>query len=154
MDVARQAAEEGNPVGGQDKPSDLVLSALVRARFCELVSMKIPRSQSDLFLVGMVSMMDAILEIPMDEILAKIALDKDTKMVLSGGGGRLKPVYDLMMAQEAGRWDAAKQAADQLRISESETGEMWWQAMQWGRQVKGFSGRRDADGPARSGGRR
>ena len=120
---------------GQDKPSDLVLSALVRARFCELVSMKIPRSQSDLFLVGMVSMMDAILEIPMDEILAKIALDKDTKMVLSGGGGRLKPVYDLMMAQEAGKWDAAKQASDQLRISESETGEMWWQAMQWGRQV-------------------
>ncbi len=120
---------------GQDRPSDLVLSALVRARFCELVSMKIPRSQSDLFLVGMVSMMDAILEIPMDEILSKIALDKDTKMVLSGGGGRLKPVYDLMIAQESGKWEAAKQAADQLRISESETGEMWWQAMQWGRQV-------------------
>ena len=120
---------------GQDKPSDLVLSALVRARFCELVSMKIPRSQSDLFLVGMVSMMDAILEIPMDEILSKIALDKDTKMVLSGGGGHLKPVYDLMIAQESGKWEAAKQAADQLRISESENGEMWWQAMQWGRQV-------------------
>jgi EAL and modified HD-GYP domain-containing signal transduction protein len=120
---------------GLHKTSDLVLSALVRARFCELVSMRIPRTQSDLFLVGMVSMMDAILEISMDEILQKIALDKETKAVLSGGGGKLKPVYDLMLAQEAGKWQAAKESAAQLRISESEAGEMWWQAMQWARQV-------------------
>jgi EAL and modified HD-GYP domain-containing signal transduction protein len=85
--------------------------------------------------MGMVSMMDAILEISMGEILEKIALDKETKTVLSGGGGRLKPVYDLMLAQEAGKWEAAKQAAEQLRIAESETGELWWQAMQWARQV-------------------
>jgi c-di-GMP-related signal transduction protein len=120
---------------GLQKSSDLVLSALVRARFCELLSMKIPRTQSDLFLVGMVSMMDAILEIPMDEILAKIALDKETKSVLSGGGGRLQPVYELMLAQEAGKWQVAKESAGKLRISESEAGELWWQAMQWARQV-------------------
>jgi EAL and modified HD-GYP domain-containing signal transduction protein len=83
----------------------------------------------------MVSMMDAILEISMDEILQKIALDKETKAVLSGGGGKLKPVYDLMLAREAGKWLAAKQSAAQLRISESEAGEIWWQAMQWARQV-------------------
>jgi c-di-GMP-related signal transduction protein len=120
---------------GEQKSSDLVLSALVRARFCELVASKIPRTQSDLFLVRMVSMMDAILEIPMEEILDKIALDKDTKSVLSGTGGRLQPVYQLMLAQEAGKWQAAKESAERLHITESETGEMWWQAMQWGRQV-------------------
>jgi c-di-GMP-related signal transduction protein len=120
---------------GEQKSSDLVLSALVRARFCELVASKIPRTQSDLFLVGMVSMMDAILEIPMEEILDKIALDKDTKSVLSGTGGRLQPVYELMLAQEAGKWQAAKESAERLHTTESETGEMWWQAMQWGRQV-------------------
>jgi len=120
---------------GEQKSSDLVLSALVRARFCELVASKIPRTQSDLFLVGMVSMMDAILEIPMEEILDKIALDKDTKSVLSGTGGRLQPVYELMLAQEAGKWQPARESAERLHITESETGEMWWQAMQWGRQV-------------------
>jgi c-di-GMP-related signal transduction protein len=120
---------------GEQKSSDLVLSALVRARFCELVASKIPRTQSDLFLVGMVSMMDAILEIPMEEILDKIALDKDTKSVLSGTGGRLQPIYELMLAQEAGKWQPAKESAERLHITESETGEMWWQAMQWARQV-------------------
>lgn len=85
---------------GQQKSSDLVLSALVRARFCELVATKIPRI--------------------------------------------LQPVYDLMLAQEAGKWQAAKQSAEQLRISESEAGELWWQAMQWARQVSSCSESGDA----------
>ena len=120
---------------GEVKTSDLVLSALVRARFCELLSMRIPRTQSDLFLVGMVSMMDAILDIPMAEVLDKIAIDQDTKCVLSGHGGRLQPVYELMLAQEAGDWGKAKTSATRLRVGESEVGEWWWQAMQWARQV-------------------
>ena len=120
---------------GMLKSSDLLLSALVRARFCELVSTRIPRTQSDLFLVGMFSMMDAILELSMAEILAKVPLDRDIKSVLLGGGGRLQPVYELMLAQEAGNWEAAKLAATRLHLAESETGELWWQAMQWARQV-------------------
>jgi c-di-GMP-related signal transduction protein len=120
---------------GMQKTSDLLLSALVRARFCELLATRIPRTQSDLFLMGMISMMDAILEIPMPEILEAIALDKDSKSVLSGIGGRLQPVYDLMLKQEAGDWESAREPAALLHISESETGELWWQAMQWARQV-------------------
>ncbi|HST13086.1 MAG TPA: HDOD domain-containing protein [Terriglobales bacterium] len=120
---------------GQLKTSDLVLSALVRARFCELLSRKISRTQSGLFLVGMLSMMDAILDIPIAEVLQKIAIDSDTKCVLSGNGGRLQPVYDLMIAQEAGNWAKAEASATALRLGESEVGELWWQAMQWARQV-------------------
>ncbi len=37
---------------GQGKTADLVLSAMVRARFCELVSPKIPYGESELFLMG------------------------------------------------------------------------------------------------------
>ena len=120
---------------GQQKTSDLVLSALVRAHFCEQISRKIPRTQSDLFLVGMVSTMDAILDVPMSEVLEKIAIDQDTKCVLSGNGGKLEPVYELMLAQEAGKWASAQTFATKLRVSESELGEMWWQALQWARQV-------------------
>jgi len=120
---------------GQQKTSDLVLSALVRAHFCEQLSRKIPPTQSDLFLVGMVSMMDAILDVPMSEVLEKIAIDQDTKCVLSGNGGKLEPVYELMLPQEAGKWASAQTFATKLHVSESELGEMWWQAMQWARQV-------------------
>jgi len=57
---------------GMLKSSDLVLSALVRARFCELLSPKAPKAESDLFLVGLVSLMDAILEVPMADVFKRI----------------------------------------------------------------------------------
>jgi CBS-domain-containing membrane protein len=41
------------------------------------------------------------------------------------------------LAQEAGRWEQAKEFAGQLHISESETGELWWEATKWARQVSG-----------------
>jgi len=42
-------------------------------------------AESDLFPVGLVSMMDAILEVPMTEVLEKIPIDQETKTVLLGG---------------------------------------------------------------------
>lgn len=121
---------------GMQRSTDLVLSALVRARFCELLSEKAPRKTSDPFLLGLMSMMDAILEIPMAEVLEKIPLEQETKTVLLGGEGPVCPIYRLMLAQEAGDWDSARSLAAQLRISESEAGELWWQAMNWARQVE------------------
>jgi EAL and modified HD-GYP domain-containing signal transduction protein len=122
---------------GMQKASDLVLCALVRARFCELLSPKVRQADSDLFLVGLVSMMDAILDVPMSQVLEQIPLDQDTKAVLLGGTGRLRPMYQLMLAQEAGDWESARESAAHLRISESEVAELWWQAMKWARQVSG-----------------
>ena len=69
---------------GQDKTSDLVLCALVRARFGELLSPLSRHGESDLFLLGLLSMLDVMLEMPMSEILEKIPLDAETKAVLRG----------------------------------------------------------------------
>ncbi len=120
---------------GMEKSSDMVLCALVRARFCELLSTRIGQTESDLFLLGLLSMMDAILEVPMSQVLEHVPLDAETKAVLLGGTGRLRPVYQLMLAREAGDWEQAKGFAAHLRLEESEIGEIWWQAMQWARQV-------------------
>ena len=80
-------------------------------------------------------MMDAILEIPMSQVLEKIPLEQETKAVLLGGDGAMCPIYRLMLAQEAGDWQSARSLAAQLHISESEAGELWWQALQWAREV-------------------
>lgn len=69
---------------GQDKTSDLVLSALVRGRFGELLAPRVAHGESDLFLLGLLSMMDALLEMPMAEVLEKVPLDRETKAVLLG----------------------------------------------------------------------
>jgi c-di-GMP-related signal transduction protein len=120
---------------GQGKTSDLVLAALVRARFCELLSPKIQQGDSDLFLMGMLSLMDTILEIPMRQVLDNVPIDQECKAVLLGGGSRLRSFYQLMMAQESGDWKAVGELTTQLHLSESDVSESYWQAMKWARQV-------------------
>jgi c-di-GMP-related signal transduction protein len=121
----------------QNKPSDLVLSALVRARFCELLAPQVKHGESDLFLVGLLSLMDAILELPMGVVLEGISVDSETKTVLLGQGGLLSPAYQLMLAQEAGDWQGVANANRQLHLPESFVADCHWQAMQWAREVTG-----------------
>jgi len=121
----------------ENKPSDLVLSALVRARFCELLAPQVKHGESDLFLVGLLSLMDAILELPMGVVLEGISVDSETKTVLLGQGGLLSPAYQLMLAQEAGDWQGVANANSQLRLPESFVADCHWKAMQWAREVTG-----------------
>lgn len=120
---------------GEDKPSELVTSALVRARFCELLSPRVKHAGSDLFLVGLLSLMDAILEVPMNKILEHVALDQECKAVLLGTASPLRPFYRLMLAQESGEWEEVKAISQQLKLTESEVAESYWQAVQWTHQI-------------------
>lgn len=122
---------------GQGKSTELVTSALVRARFCELLSPRVQHGESDLFLMGLLSLMDAILELPMQEILTKLPLDQETKAVLRGGASRLRPLYQLMLARESGEWQSSAELSRLLHLSESEVAEAYWQAVQWAKQVGG-----------------
>jgi c-di-GMP-related signal transduction protein len=120
---------------GQGKTSDLVLAALVRARFCELLSPKIVHGDSDLFLMGLLSLMDTMLEVPMHQVLDNVPIDQESKVALLGGESRLRPFYQLMLAQEAGEWKTVSQLTRQLHLNESDVATFYWQAMQWAREV-------------------
>ncbi|HUJ95155.1 MAG TPA: HDOD domain-containing protein [Terriglobales bacterium] len=120
---------------GQERASELVLSALVRARFCELLSPRIQHGDSDLFLMGLLSVMDAILDLPMTEVLNRVAVDQETKAILLGGASRLRPFYQLMMALESGDWENTACFSQSLGLSEAEVAKAYWDAMQWAREV-------------------
>lgn len=119
----------------QQKSGELVTMALVRARFCELMSPKIQHGDSDLFFMGLLSMMDVILETPMAQVLENVPVDQETKSVLLGGASRLRPLYQLMLAQESGEWGNTPELAAQLQLRESEVAQIHWEAMQWARQI-------------------
>jgi hypothetical protein len=87
---------------GQEKTSDLVLSALVRVRFGELLSPRVAHGESDLFLLGLLSLIDAMLEIPIEDVLERIPLDHETKAVLLGQPSLLSGVPTDAGARERG----------------------------------------------------
>ena len=120
---------------GQDKTSDLVLSALVRGRFCELLAPKVSHGESDLFLMGLLSLIDAMLEAPMQAVLEKIPLDAATNAVLLGQPSVLRPVFQLMLAHESGEWEAAAAESAGLRLDADDVAACYWQAQQWAREL-------------------
>jgi EAL and modified HD-GYP domain-containing signal transduction protein len=126
---------------GQETTSDLVLSALVRARFGELLSPRVRHGDSDLFLLGLLSLIDAMLEMPMEEVLEKLPLDHETKAVLLGQPSLLRPVYQLMLARESGEWVASADLSRSLHLDNDDVAGFYWQAQQWAREVSNVDGR-------------
>ncbi len=120
---------------GQDKTTDLVLSALVRGRFGELLQPLVPHGDSDLFLLGLLSLIDAMLEMPMSDVLERVPLDHETKAVLLGKPSALRPVFQLMLAHESGEWEAAEQLSASLHLDPGEVAGYYWRAQQWAREV-------------------
>ncbi len=120
---------------GQDKPSDLILSALVRGKFGELLAPRVAHGESDLFLLGLLSLIDAMLEMPMADVLERIPLDQATKAVLLGQPSLLRPVFQLMLAHESGEWEAAAELSRSLHLDSEDIEGYHWQAQQWAREV-------------------
>jgi EAL and modified HD-GYP domain-containing signal transduction protein len=124
---------------GQEKCSDLVLASLVRARFCELIAPKVPHGSCDLFLIGMFSLMDAILEVPMGVVIEGLAFDGETRTVLlgmkTGKPTALSPVYDLMLSREAGEWDVVARHAKKLNLSLPFVNRAFNDAVSWAHQM-------------------
>jgi c-di-GMP-related signal transduction protein len=114
--------------------NELVLTALARARFCESLAVRL-KLENDLFLMGLLSVMDAILEVHMEVVLGQVPVDKDTKAALLGQAGALRPVYQLMLAQESAEWEQSSALAQQLKLSDEEVADLWWQALRWAEQA-------------------
>jgi len=129
---------------GQNKPSDLVLSSLVRARFCELIAPRVEHGNTDLFLLGMLSLIDAILAVPMGMVVEQLCLDASIKeQLLSVKMGKktpLSPIYDLMVAREVGDWGLVTSLGKKLNLSLSFVAETSNTAMKWAHEITGAAG--------------
>jgi len=104
-----------------DKPPELIRTALTRAFFCEALSHPagLSRQSSDLFLMGLLSVTDAILDRPIEQILSSLPITPDIRTALCGGAHPLRDVYEVLLAHERADWPALSAAAKRLGPVES-----------------------------------
>lgn len=119
----------------QHQSTDLVFSALVRARVCELLSPKLSLGESDLFLLGLLSRMDAILETPMSRVLENIPIDQEIKAALLGGTGRLRTLCQLVLSLEAKDSQQIRELATELLLSETDVRTAYKEGDEWASKV-------------------
>jgi len=90
-----------------DKPNELIRSSMIKARMYEQCAdvIKTRLTPGELFTVGLFSSMDAILDMPMEDILEKIALSEKIKDALLGKDRMFSQLNDLVTSFEQGKWD-------------------------------------------------
>ncbi len=108
---------------GYDKPDELIVTAVSRARFCEAMAQvaNLKDRSADLFLTGLFSLLDTFLDRPMEVVLEELPLDDDIKDALTGQQGDFKKILDLVLLYEKGSWDKAfSLASAQYNLDEVE----------------------------------
>ena len=123
------------PKVAQDKPSELMAHSLVRARFCESIArLAAPGLDGPAFMMGLFSLIDALIDRPLEEALAEINLAPEITGVLLGLASPEDPLaaaYKLVLAYEAGDWDAVERLNGKLAIPANRLGEAYCEAVHW-----------------------
>ncbi len=92
-----------------DKGMEIIRLSTVRAYFFLYLKQFLPptlqATEDELFLLGLFSLLDSLLDQPMEEILKEIPLEEEIKKTLLGEKTRLSPLLNLITSQEKGRWD-------------------------------------------------
>ncbi len=85
----------------EDKPPELITTALIRARMCELAARSAGGADShQCFTVGLLSVLDALLDLPMDQVVEGLPFEEETRAALCGGDGPLGELLRRVIAYE------------------------------------------------------
>lgn len=89
-----------------DKPAELVRIGIVRARMCELLADDLGMDGPTAFTVGLFSILDALFDRDMKELVGPLPLDESLKAALVDRAGPLGQLMTHAEQYEAGRWNA------------------------------------------------
>ena len=115
------------------KPDELMIVPLVRGRFCEMLAplAGMPGHANDLFLMGLLSVMDAILDQPLESILADLPVRQEIKDALQARTGLYWQLLELAIAHERADWEKASALVSETGMKEEQVSAMYVSAVDW-----------------------
>jgi c-di-GMP-related signal transduction protein len=118
---------------GQDKPEELVIQAVIRAKFCESLApnLGLKHRSEDLFLMGMFSLIDALLDRRLIDILNELPIKDDVKEALLGEPNRLRNIINYVEAYEKGEWAKLPDRAAALNADDKDFPGYYLDAVEW-----------------------
>ena len=92
----------------EDKPSEITKLSLIRAKFAENLAnyFEMGVHSQSLFLMGLFSLLDVILEKPMEQALKEVSVDKHINEALVSRSGQFFDVLDLIYNYERAEWES------------------------------------------------
>ena len=118
-------------LGTTTKSKVAVRIALERAKFCEMLSLTLREAPSTLYLLGMLSLMDVVLDMPMSQVVEQLPLHQKIKEALLGKRSSLSVALELVRARESGGWFETTNIQEKIGLPGSEASRFYTVAIQW-----------------------
>lgn len=122
---------------GSDEPEELTRLSLIRARFIELIAKntRYHIQSEELFLLGLLSLLDVILKRPMNEVLVELNAAYSTKNALIHRSGEYGTIYEMILCYERGEWDKVVEYSNTLRIDFNMVSKAYMDSLVWYNQL-------------------
>jgi len=114
----------------EGKTPELTSSALIRARFCELAGLASGMDGAGLFTVGMFSLIDAMLDVSLEEVTEELPFPNEMRVALLRHAGPMGRILDAATSLETGYFGDAK-------LLVPNAGELYVQSLLWAQEASG-----------------
>ncbi|AWE08645.1 EAL domain-containing protein [Lysinibacillus sp. 2017] len=126
------AMRESDEQSNNDVFKELMYSSLFRAKVCEKLARRNNKDNySEYFLVGLFSLIDSLLQRPMNTILSKLPLSETLLETISGEMTEMTPYLQMSIALNKLEWDQIEPLTEKFTISHQELIEINEEVILW-----------------------
>lgn len=120
-----------------DRPNEVTRLSLLRAKYAELLapSFGLTVKSSELFLMGLFSVLDIILNLPMEDALKKVNVSREITNALVYRRGDLAPVLEFMEQYEHANWQEVSRLMIVMNLDMDEVYQAYTQSLYWYKDV-------------------
>ncbi|MBO6112224.1 MAG: HDOD domain-containing protein [Lachnospiraceae bacterium] len=120
-----------------DRPSEITRMSLIRAKFAEDLAPVFDKAglASELFLMGLFSVLDLILDKPMSEALEMVKVSKQIQDALISGKGELAPILNFIQEYENASWQEVSRLMVLSNIDMDQVYDAYVNALKWYRDL-------------------
>jgi c-di-GMP-related signal transduction protein len=113
------------------RPPEILKMAMVRARFCELAAVLCAFSSNEQYLLGMLSLLSAMLAVPMEELTPKLPLRKEIREALQGTANREGRMLEWLKGHECGDWSTCEAIVESSGLQQEKVNKCYSEAVLW-----------------------
>jgi len=122
---------------GEDRPSEITRLSLLRAKFAENLApaFDMMLKSGSLFIAGLFSLLDVILQMPLQDAFDEVAVDTEISDALLNRMGRIYEVMSLIFAYERADWHNASIIMVRNGIDVTELTQAFLDSLNWYRNL-------------------
>jgi EAL and modified HD-GYP domain-containing signal transduction protein len=113
------------------QPAEILRMAFVRGRFCELAAGMAGMDSTEQYLLGMLSLLPAMLRVAMEELTPQLPLRTEIRLALEGKKSREGVLLEWLQLYERGEWEACDAVVQTWELNAEELVMCYTEAVHW-----------------------